>query len=79
MKLLEKILYKVKKRTHAKENNVTLLLNNGSIVEHTITQKFSVIRSLNVIFVRNLITIQRKVECQKRKLYASTVKIIIFS
>ena len=69
----------MKKRTHAKENIVTLKLNNVLIVEHTITQKFSVIRLLNVISVQSLIIIQKNFRCQKRKLYASIVKIIIFS
>ena len=79
MKSSEKASYEVKKRTHAKENIVTLQSNNVSIVEHTITQKFSVIRSSNAISARNLITKQKNVRCQKRKSYASTVKIIIFS
>ena len=69
----------MKKRTHAKEDIVTLQSNNASIVESTITQKLSVIRSSNAISARSLITKQRNVRCQKRKSYASTVKIVIFS
>ena len=79
MRSSERTSYEVKKRTHAKEDIVTLQSNNASIVEHTITQKFNVIRSSNVISVRSLITIQKNVRCQKRRSYASTVKIIIFS
>ena len=79
MKSSERTSYEMKKRTYAKENIVTLQSNNVLIVEHTITQKFSVIRSLNAISARSLITKQKNVQCQKRKLYASTVKIIIFS
>ena len=79
MRLSEKASYEMKKRTHAKKNIVTLQSNNASIVEHTITQKFSVIRSSNAISARNLITKQKNVRCQKRKSYASIVKIVIFS
>ena len=49
------------KHTHARVNIVTLSLNNVSIVEHMITQKFNVIRSSNVILMRHLITRQRNI------------------